>query len=125
MSCKLEVETSIVASIDKHLPNREEVMSKGKAKSISDYLNNLWNSALTRISQYSGQGGWKVIVNPLSATIEKEYTKQQQAEEEFERDLDFFNNDEALLEQEERDISLSSTSQRGKVDLKIEKRHSC
>lgn len=104
MACKIEIEKSINNSIEKQLPNREAVMSKAAAKSIVDYLNNLWNSAVARIIQYSGQGGYKVKINSLTPTIEKEFKKQEAAEDSFERNLDFFNGDVALMEQEDKDL---------------------
>ena len=106
MPCKIEIRKTVEASIDKRLPDREAVMFKQAANSIKKYLNELWGvSTLTNIVQYSGDGGYKVIVNPegVDLAVEKEYNKQEQAEKSFERDLDFFQGDEALLEQEERE----------------------
>jgi hypothetical protein len=106
MPCKIEIRKTVEASIDKRLPDREAVMFKQAANSIKKYLNELWGvSTLTNIVQYSGDGGYKVIVNPegVDLAVEKEYNKQEQAEKAFERDLDFFQGDEALLEQEEKE----------------------
>jgi hypothetical protein len=100
MACILEIKKTINESIDKQLPYREVVMSDKAAKSISQSLNLLWNSAITRIAQYSSQGGYRVIVNSIEDAAQKELKKQQEAEKLFERDLAFFNGDEALLEQE-------------------------
>jgi hypothetical protein len=106
MPCKIEIRKTVEASIDKRLPDREAVMFKQAANNIKKYLNELWGVAtLTNTVQYSGDGGYKVIVNPegVDLAVEKEYNKQEQAEKAFERDLDFFQGDEALLEQEERE----------------------
>lgn len=106
MPCKIEIRKSVEASIDKRLPDREAVMFKQAANNIKKYLNELWGvSTLISTVQYSGDGGYKVIVNPegVDLAIEKEAKKQEEAEKAFERDLDFFQGDEALLEQEERE----------------------
>jgi hypothetical protein len=106
MPCKIEIRKTVEASIDKRLPDREAVMFKQAANSIKKYLNELWGvSTLTNIVQYSGDGGYKVIVSEdgINLAVEKEAKKQEEAEKKFERDLDFFQGDEALLEQEERE----------------------
>jgi hypothetical protein len=106
MPCKIEIRKTVEASIDKRLPDREAVMFKQAANSIKKYLNELWGvSTLTNIVQYSGDGGYKVIVSEdgIIAAVDKEYDKQEKAEKSFERDLDFFQGDEALYEQEQRE----------------------
>ena len=107
MPCKLEIRKSIEASIDKYLPNREAVMSSKAANSIKTTLNNLWNvKNLMNVIQYSGAGGYKVVVNSvgMEEAVAKENASQKKAEERFERDLDFFQGDEALLEQEQQEL---------------------
>ena len=100
MSCILEIKKTINESIDRELPNKEAVMSNEAAKSISQKLNLLWSSAITKTAQYSGQGGYRVVVNSIEDAAQKELKKQQEAEKLFERDLAFFRGDEALMEQE-------------------------
>jgi hypothetical protein len=109
MACKIEIKKSIENSIDKQLPNREAVMSKEAAQSIVNYLNNLWTSAISKITMYSSQGGYKVLINDLTDAVDKEYKRQTDAEKEFERDVDFFNGDEALYEQEQKEESVDET----------------
>ena len=103
MACKIQIREAIQRSIDRKLPDPQAVMSQDAAKGIVDYLNKLWSSAITRMQQYSGLGGFRVIVNSLDDAVDKEFKKQEDAENVFERDLDFFKGDEALMEQEERD----------------------
>ena len=105
MACKIQIRETIQNSIDRKLPDPEVVMSQDAAKGIVDYLNKLWSSAITRIQQYSGLGGVRVIVNSLDDAVNKEFKRQQDAENAFERDLDFFKGDQALLEQENREGS--------------------
>jgi hypothetical protein len=103
MPCPIQIRETIQRSIDRKLPDPQAVMSQDAAKGIVDYLNKLWSSAITRMQQYSGLGGFRVIVNSLDDAVDKEFKKQEDAENVFERDLDFFKGDEALMEQEERD----------------------
>jgi hypothetical protein len=103
MPCPIQIRETIQKSIDRKLPDPQAVMSQDAAKGIVDYLNKLWSSAITRMQQYSGLGGFRVIVNSLDDAVNKEFKRQQDAEKAFERNLDFFKGDEALLEQENRD----------------------
>lgn len=103
MPCPIQIREAIQSSIDKKLPDSQAVMSQNAAKEIVGYLNKLWSSAVARIQQYSGLGGFRVIINSLEDAVNKEFKRQQDAEKAFERDLDFFKGDEALLEQEDRD----------------------
>lgn len=103
MPCLIQIRETIQKSVDRKLPDSQAVMSQDAAKRIVDYLNKLWSSAIARVQQYSGLGGFRVIINPLEDAVNKEYQKQLDAENAFERDLDFFKGDEALLEQEQRD----------------------
>jgi len=61
------------------------------------------------MQQYSGLGGFRVVVNPLDDAVNKEFKKQEAAEKAFERDLNFFKGDEALMEQEQRDLFLQKS----------------
>jgi hypothetical protein len=103
MPCPIQIRETIQNSIDRKLPDPEAVMSQDTAKGIVDYLNKLWSSAVARVQQYSGLGGFRVVINPLEDAVNKEFKRQEDAENAFERDLDFFKGDEALLEQENRD----------------------
>ena len=110
MPCPIQIRETIQNSIDRKLPDPQAVMSQGAAKEIVDYLNKLWSSAIARVQQYSGLGGFRVVINPLEDAVNKEFKRQQDAENAFERDLDFFKGDEALLEQERRDLFLQRTT---------------
>jgi hypothetical protein len=103
MPCPIQIRETIQRSIDRKLPDPQAVMSQDAAKGIVDYLNKLWSSAITRMQQYSGLGGFRVIVNSLDDAVDKEFKRQEDAEKAFERDLNFFKGDEALMEQEGRD----------------------
>lgn len=103
MPCSIRIRNKIQESIDKRLPNKQAVMSKPFAEKISNELNSLWESIIAKPLQYSGDGGYFVNILSLENAVEKEFLKQKEAEESFERDLDFFNDDIALLEQEKRE----------------------
>jgi hypothetical protein len=103
MPCPIEIRKTIENSIDELLPNPEAVMANNVAKGIVKELNELWESAISRVVPYSGQGGAFVKINSLDIAVDKEYNRQLKAEQEFERDLDFFKGDQALLDEEERD----------------------
>ena len=111
MPCPIQIRETIQKSIDRKLPDPQAVMSQDAAKGIVDYLNKLWSSAITRMQQYSGLGGFRVIVNSLDDAVNKEFKRQEAAEKAFERDLDFFKGDEALMQQEERDDLLLQKSE--------------
>jgi hypothetical protein len=104
--CKIQIRETIERSIDKKLPDRQAVMSKEAASKIVNDLNKLWSSAISRVAPYSSLGGAKVIINPLDDAIEKEYKRQLDAIKAFKRDVVFFKGDQALLEQEQRDLFL-------------------
>jgi hypothetical protein len=103
MACSIEIEKTINKSIDEKLPNKQDIFSKNAAKKISDDLNNLWGFNLTDVREHSGIGGYKVIVNNFQKLVDRELIRQKLAEKTFERDLDFFNGDVALMEQEFND----------------------
>lgn len=100
MPCPIIIRETIEASIDRQLPDRNSVMAKNVATKIVKYLNKVWSTAITRVQQYSGDGGYKVFVNDLEIAINREYNKQLDFEKNAERDLNFFKDDKALYEQE-------------------------
>lgn len=108
--CKIQIRETIERSIDKKLPDRQAVMSKEAASKIVNDLNKLWSSAISRVAPYSSLGGDKVIINPLDDAIEKEYKRQLDAIKAFKRDVIFFKGDQALLDQEQRDLFLQRTT---------------
>jgi len=102
MPCPIEIRKTIENSIDELLPTPEVVMAESAAKKIVKELNTLWESAISKVVLYSSQGGAFVKINSLDDAVNKEYTRQLQAEKLFERDLDFFNGEQALLDQEQQ-----------------------
>jgi hypothetical protein len=115
MPCNIEIRKTIENSIDELLPNPEAVMANNVAKGIVKELNELWESAISRVVPYSGQGGALVKINSLDEVVNKEYKRQLKAEQEFERDLDFFKGDESLMQQEQRDLFFQKPSDEGQI----------
>jgi hypothetical protein len=109
MPCPIEIRKTIENSINELLPDQQSVMADSVAKRIVKELNTLWESAISRVVPYSGQGGSFVKINSLDDAVNKEYKRQLEAEKKFERDLDFFKGDEALVEQEQRDLFLQKS----------------
>ena len=83
MPCPIQIRETIQKSIDRKLPDPEVVMSQDAAKGIVDYLNKLWSSAITRIQQYSGLGGVRVIVNSLDDAVNKEFKRLEKKDNIF------------------------------------------
>jgi hypothetical protein len=110
MPCPIEIRKVIESSIDEMLPNPDAIVSQSNANKVVKELNTMWSSAIARVVPYSGEGGAYVKINPLEDAIDKEYKRQLAAEKEFERDFNFFRGDQALLEQEQRDLFLQKTS---------------
>ena len=110
MPCPIEIRKVIESSIDEMLPNPDAIVSQPNANKVVKELNTMWSSAIARVVPYSGDGGAYVKINPLEDAIDKEYKRQLAAEKEFERDFNFFRGDQALLEQEQRDLFLQSTA---------------
>jgi len=110
MPCPIEIRKVIESSIDEMLPNPDAIVSQPNANKVVKELNTMWSSAIARVVPYSGEGGAYVKINPLEDAIDKEYKRQLAAEKEFERDFNFFRGDQALLEQEQRDLFLQSTA---------------
>ena len=72
-------------------------------------LNKLWGS-IASIAQTSGQGDYKVVISRVDEAVDREYDRQLAAEKQFERDLSFFNDDQALYEQEQKEtLDLTET----------------
>lgn len=113
MPCPIEIRKVIENSINELLPNPDAIVAQSNANKIVKELNTMWSSAIARVVPYSGEGGAYVKINPLEDAIDKEYKRQLDAEKSFERDFDFFKGDEALLEQERRDLFLQRS---GTVD---------
>jgi hypothetical protein len=91
MACILEIKKTIEKSIDEQLPDRGAVMSREKASTISNFLNTLWTSAISRLTATPTPGLFQVTINSIEDAAKKELAKQQEAEAEFTRDLSFFN----------------------------------
>lgn len=109
MACKTEIEKTIINSVDRYLPNRDAIYSTEAARQISKQLNALWEIKIAQPLQYSSLGGWKVGINNIQGAVEREYVIQKEAEKSFVRNIDFYGGDEALMNQEEGFLQLSST----------------
>jgi hypothetical protein len=109
MPCPIEIRKVIESSIDELLPNPDAIVSQSNANKVVKELNTMWSSAIARAVPYSGEGGAYVKINPLEDAIDKEYKRQLAAEKEFERDFNFFRGDQALMEQEQRDLFLQKS----------------
>jgi len=81
-------------------------LQKNKLDLIAVKLNSLWGS-IASVQQSTGQGGYRIIISRLEEAVDREYTKQLGAEKQFQRTLDFFNDDTALYEQEQKEIKES------------------
>lgn len=103
MACKIEIRNSIDASIESHVSNINNVYSKNAAKDIANSINTIWETTIATPLEYSSLGGYRVSLSEsaINKTVEKEYQQQVKASSSFERDLDFYGGDQALLEQEE------------------------
>ena len=110
MPCPIEIRKVIENSINELLPNPDAIVAQSSANKVVKELNTMWSSAIARVIPYSGEGGAYVKINPLEDAIDKEYKRQLDAEKAFERDFDFFRGDQALLEQERRDLFLQATA---------------
>lgn len=105
MSCKIEIRKSIDASVNEILPYADSVVSLKAATETVNKLNNLWGDIATK-QQYSSYGGYKILIHDIDKAVEREYQLQVEAEKAFKQDLDFFNGDVALYEQDQRDSFL-------------------
>ena len=107
MICKTEIRKTIDNSIEKATENDFWGFSKAKAQKVVNFLNELWGN-IAKAVQSTGEGSYKIITSNLDEATDREYDKQIAAEGKFERDLDFFNNDEALYQQEQNAIEAVS-----------------
>ena len=101
MSCRIEVENTINKSIIEILPFRLAEMSIDGARKISKELNDLWGPIAKPIK--ASPDTYQVAIFGLEKAIDREFTKQVNAEQLFKRNLDFFNGDVALYDQEQRE----------------------
>jgi hypothetical protein len=120
MPCPIEIRKVIENSINELLPNPDAIVAQSNANKIVKELNTMWSSAIARVVPYSGEGGAYVKINPLEDAIDKEYKRQLAAEKEFERDFNFFRGDQALMEQEQRDLFLQKKGNVDDQSLKIQ-----
>ena len=113
MPCKIEIRKTIDQSILKETENDFRGFLEKQARAISAKLNSLWGS-IASAEQTTGDGGWRVVTSKIPEAVDREYIKQDTAEKEFERDLDFFKGDQALYEQEQRDNTFLQKSKNEK-----------
>jgi hypothetical protein len=102
MPCKLEIRKTIDKSVADKTQDDFWGFTEKQARKIAVDLNSLWGSIAT-IAQTTAQGGWRIMTSRIDDAVNREFDKQKKAEESFERDLDFFNGDRALFEQETKE----------------------
>lgn len=102
MPCKVEIKKTIDKSVTDKTQSDFWGFTEKQAKKIATDLNSLWGNVAT-ISQTTAEGGWRIITSRIDDAVNREFDKQTKAEESFERDLDFFNGDRALFEQEQKE----------------------
>lgn len=106
MPCKIEIKKTIEGSISTLTNDDYWGFTEKQARPIAVKLNSLWGS-IASVQQSTGQGGYRIIISRLEEAVDREYTKQLGAEKQFQRTLDFFNDDTALYEQEQKEIKES------------------
>jgi len=102
MACRIEIRKTIDESIDKVLPYRFEELGKAGAEQKSKELNDLWGPIAKPIRASSDT--FQVEIYNIDKAVDREFEKQTQAEQSFSRDLNFFNDDQALYEQDKKDL---------------------
>lgn len=102
MACRIEIRKTINESIDKVLPYRFEELGKAGAEKKAKDLNDLWGPLARPVRASSDT--FQVEIYNIDNAVEKEFEKQTQAEQAFSRDLNFFNDDQALYEQDKKDL---------------------
>lgn len=102
MPCKIEIRKTIDQSILDQTENDFQGFTEKQARGVAVNLNSLWGN-IASVTQSTGEGGWRIVTSRIPEAVDREYVKQSDAEKSFERDLDFFNNDQALYEQEQKE----------------------
>jgi hypothetical protein len=102
MACRIEIRKTIDESIDKVLPYRFEELGKAGAEKKAKDLNDLWGPLARPVRASSDT--FQVEIYNIDNAVEKEFEKQTQAEQSFSQDLNFFNGDQALYEQDKKDL---------------------
>jgi hypothetical protein len=109
MPCKIKIRKAIDKSIAIKTDNDYQGFSEKSARAVAVSLNKLWGS-IASIAQTSGKGDYKVVISRVDEAVDREYDRQLAAEKQFERDLSFFNDDQALYEQEQKEtLDLTET----------------
>jgi hypothetical protein len=106
MPCKIEIRKTIDKNISDKTQDDFWGFTEKQARKIVVDLNSLWGN-IAKTVQTTAQGGWRILTSKIEEAVDREFDKQVTAEKSFERDLDFFNGDRALLEQEQREDTSS------------------
>ena len=101
MPCKIEIRKTIDKNIADKTQNDFRGFTEKQARNIAININSLWGN-IASITQSTGEGGWRILTSRIDDAVNREFDKQKNAENSFERDLDFFNGDIALFEQEKK-----------------------
>ena len=112
MPCKIKIRKAIDDSIAVKTDNDFQGFSEKSARAVAVSLNKLWGS-IASVAQSTGRGSYRVVISRVNEAIDREFARQQAAEDTFERDLSFFNDDRALFEQEEKDTQFQKQSKEG------------
>jgi len=102
MPCKIEIRKTIDKSIADKTQNDFWGFAEKQARKIVTDLNSLWGN-IAKTVQTTAEGGWRILTSKIEEAVNREFDKQATAEKSFERDLDFFNGDRALYEQENKE----------------------
>ena len=92
MACKIGVKDAVYNSIA-NIAGSEDVFSKEAAIKKARRINAMWGDKTATITQYSGNGGYKVVTHNLDKIIEREYEKQLRIEQNLNQQLGNLNND--------------------------------
>jgi len=92
---KIEIKEKILQDIYRYV-DVNMFYNKQAAAKIVKVVNKLWPNAV-RSTNYKSSDVDKIIINNLSELVEIEFDKQKN----IKRDIDYYNGDEALYEQEE------------------------
>jgi len=119
MACILEIRKTIQKSIDEKLFLSKDVgIVKRGAEKIRDYLNDLWDSPIAVVKRHKFNGNVYVVeIKSLDAAVNKEFKKQLAAEKKHKQNLDFFNDEEKVIEETDSEKSEKLRKEQENRDL--------
>jgi hypothetical protein len=111
MPCKIEIRKTIDKNVADKTQDDFWGFTEKQARKIVTDLNSLWGN-IAKTVQTTAEGGWRILTSKIEEAVDREFDKQATAEKSFERDLDFFNGDRALYEQENKEEQRSEFFQK-------------